>query len=226
MTAEKTVATGMSYEPDTVEIANQTSAIERRAEQLSIKSADDYRDAAEFLVDVRRVVTEINDTFDQPIKDAHRAHKSMIKARDRHRDPLLEVERKIKGVVSSWTAEQEQQRRETERLEREKLQREEEERRLAAALELEESGDTQAADALIAEPVAPPVYVAPPAVPKVEGVGARTNWKFHITDPMQVPREFLLPDMVKIGQVVRAMKGGTKIPGVKAYPDTSVSVRA
>jgi hypothetical protein len=62
------------------------------------------------------------------------------------------------------------------------------------------------------------------SVESVEGVSKRTVWKFRITDEAAVPREFLLVDEKRIGQIVRAMKGETKIPGIEAYPETVLAV--
>ncbi len=59
-----------------------------------------------------------------------------------------------------------------------------------------------------------------PSIPTVAGVPSRRNWKFTITDESRLPREYLMPDMVKIGEFVRRnKKAGEVIPGVTAYED-------
>ena len=72
----------------------------------------------------------------------------------------------------------------------------------------------------------PPVVL--PGAPKLAGSSERTYWKFQITDEAALPREYLMPDEKKIGQVVRAMKEKAvgHIPGVYAYPDQSEAVGA
>ena len=40
-----------------------------------------------------------------------------------------------------------------------------------------------------------------------------------MVDQGKIPAAYLVPDMVKIGAVVRAMKGTTNIPGVEAYEE-------
>lgn len=61
---------------------------------------------------------------------------------------------------------------------------------------------------------------------KVAGTSKRELWKFEVTNENAVPREYLMVDEVKIGGVVRALKGGTKIPGVRVYPVTTLASRS
>jgi len=55
-----------------------------------------------------------------------------------------------------------------------------------------------------------------PAPAKADGVNLRDNWTFEIVDESLIPREYLIPDEVKIRKVVVALKDKTNIPGVKA----------
>lgn len=61
-------------------------------------------------------------------------------------------------------------------------------------------------------------------VEKIEGVTKRTIWKFEITDPTAIPREYLAIDEKKIGAVVRALKADASIPGVRVYAETSLAI--
>ena len=45
----------------------------------------------------------------------------------------------------------------------------------------------------------------------------RELYTYEIVDELALPREYLMPDMKKIGAVVRALKGKTNIPGVKVF---------
>lgn len=53
--------------------------------------------------------------------------------------------------------------------------------------------------------------------PKVPGVSAREVWTYEVIDIALLPREYTMPDDKKLGAVVRAMKGDTNIPGLRAY---------
>ena len=62
-----------------------------------------------------------------------------------------------------------------------------------------------------------------PAAPKVTGISTRKKWLFEITDPAQVPEQYKTIDLKKIGGVVRALKGDTDIPGVRAYSESTMA---
>jgi cell envelope opacity-associated protein A len=47
----------------------------------------------------------------------------------------------------------------------------------------------------------------------------RERWVFEVTDPAALPREYLCPDLAKIGAVVAALKDQHGIPGVAAKND-------
>jgi len=47
-------------------------------------------------------------------------------------------------------------------------------------------------------------------------------WKFRVTNEALIPREYMTPDMVKIGGVARATKGSIQIPGVEIYSEDIV----
>ena len=72
-----------------------------------------------------------------------------------------------------------------------------------------------------AETLVAPVVSVAPAVPESK-LASVVTWGYEITDPLAIPREYLIPDASKIGAVVRASKGTIKIPGVRAVKRESV----
>jgi len=78
-----------------------------------------------------------------------------------------------------------------------------------------------AAEAEIAAMKAAPVEVAPTPPPRevaaAEGMTARTDWNFEIVDASKLPREYTMPDEVRIRKVVKALKGDANIPGVRVF---------
>lgn len=62
--------------------------------------------------------------------------------------------------------------------------------------------------------------------PKVAGIATREVWRFEVTDPALVPREYLVVDEAKIGKVVRALKGDTAIAGVRVYSERQLASTA
>ena len=62
-------------------------------------------------------------------------------------------------------------------------------------------------------------------LPRVPGMTLRKNWSFRVTNPDLIPREYLMPDLVKIGGVVRALKNQCRIPGIEVYEEDTIQGR-
>jgi hypothetical protein len=60
---------------------------------------------------------------------------------------------------------------------------------------------------------------------KFEGLQHRGLVKFEVTDPKQVPLQYLQPDMKAIGAAIRKTGGAIPIPGVRAWTETIKVVR-
>lgn len=122
------------------------------------------------------------------------------------------------------------------------------EQAIADAVALEASGDHAGAEAVLNNPVPvevyiPPVYAAPvileKSVPKIKGKSSVMEWGFrvkvspkcHAPAPHnpeecsvcleEVPREYLILNSKLVGQLVRAMKDKTAIPGIDVAPVAS-----
>ncbi len=93
----------------------------------------------------------------------------------------------------------------------------------AAATEAKAAEKVEAIETRAAAVVAPVVVRE---APKVAGVATREVWKFTVTDPALVPREYCVVDEAKIRKVVAALKGDTTIPGVRVYAEKSIAAGA
>lgn len=210
---------------DTKQLETQVMTVPEKARALKIVNNETYALAGGMLVEIKGLRKQINASFDPIIEKAHQAHKEAVAQKRKVEAPLAEAESVIKPAMARWDAEQERIRREQERKMQELARKQAEERQLAEAAALEAQGETKAADEVIAAPVEVAPVVLQKTVPKVEGVSFREVWKFQIVDAKAIPREYLVPDEVKIGQVVRALKGSANIPGVRAYAEKTVAGR-
>jgi hypothetical protein len=136
---------------------------------------------------------------------------------------LVEAENHLKPMISRYQAEQERIRQEEEARIRRELAKQEEEARLQAAIEAEKAGHKAEAEEILSEPVPVSPVILPKTTPKVEGISSREVWKFRIVDATKIPREYMVPDEVGIGSVVRSTKGKVQIPGVEIYKESVVS---
>lgn len=239
---------------DATALAQQANTLTAEALALQVTDAPTYERAAEMVKTAATFIKRVHEFCDPTCQATDQAHTVAVAQRKSLLEPAEGIKRVLGVRMGAWDEEQARLRREAEaamarereRLEREareaaaaeqrRLQAEAETRRLEEAAALEARGDTKAAERLIEQPVAVPIVTpapvfmpTPPAVaaaPKVAGISYGEVWDFEVTDEALVPREYLMLDDVKIGRVVRAMKGSTNIPGIKAVRGRSQRVRA
>ena len=220
-------------------IENGRASLLVAAQELVVDSLDSEKTAWEIVNAIGAFEKAIVADFKPSKTGAHGAWKAICAQEAGHLDRLKEPGKIVRAKLSTWEGEKRRIQAEIERkareeaerataelrrLAQEQAQKEAEERRLAEAVAAEEAGDTAAAEELLeapveAAPVIVPTIVAPVmSAPKVEGAGAMVEtWKFEITDPQAIPREYLSVNESAIGKVVQALKGETKIPGVRVY---------
>lgn len=202
-----------------MEVDNQALAVVDKIKAFKpIATVDEYLDAANLWKAGRDMMVEIDRAYDSIISAAHKAHKEAVAKKKSFYEPVEAATRKLKTLMAAWDVEQERKRKaEQERLEAEARVREWD-RKLDEAIAAEGAGDRAAADAIMDEPVLIAPVLVPKLVPKTDVV-FREVWKFRIVDVALVPRNMLIPDEVKIGQYVRAMKSASNIPGVEVYSE-------
>jgi hypothetical protein len=201
-----------------------------RARSTTVTDDGSYTIAAELLKGIKALRQKIAETFDPHIKRAFDAHRALCREKQDAEAPLTEAEGVLKRSLIAYDTEQERVRRAEETRLREEARRQEEQRRLdeAAALELQaaETDDEllrAEAEEMLAAPIETPAVVVAKTTPKVAGVSFREVWKFRILDARKVPDEYKKVDEIKVGGVVRALRGGTKIPGIEVYAERIAS---
>lgn len=214
---------------ETEPVEEKALSIVDQAKAVRVTDAETYTVAGSLWKSIGDMIKEVKDTFDPLVQAAHLAHKAVVEKRAKYLDPLTAAQKSVKKLMSDYDLEQERIRQEEQRRLAEIARKQEEERLLAEAILAEEeakrNGATheeaaQEAQAVIDEPV----YVAPvvvaKATPKLQGGPVyRTVWKARIINEKLIPREYLVPDLVKINGVVRSLKGSANIPGVQAYEE-------
>ena len=191
------------------DLEQRALALPEQAQAMAICDAETFIKATDFLLTIKALRTELDSTFDPVIAKAFAVHKEACTQKRRHEEPLAKAEAIIKSRIAHYHAGQAQQRLEAQRKAQEEAQ-------LQEALDAEARGDQASADAALNGQGVVAVQL-PPETPKGEGVSFRDQWDFEITDASKLPREYLVPDLTKIGQVVRAMKQDANIPGVKVF---------
>lgn len=207
------------------ELESQALSVPDQAKQIVITDQQSYGLAGEILVKVKGLRARIAEVFDPIIEKAHSAHKEAINQKKKVEAPLLIAEAHVKPLMAFWVNEQERKRREDEaKLRAEALAKAEAEQ-LARAEAAEKRGDHKAAEAIVSRPIQVAPVVLPVETPKVAGVSFRQNWKARVVDLALVPLEYLVPDMVALNGVARALKNQARVAGVEFYSEDIVSAR-
>lgn len=200
--------------------------IVKTANAITIASQADLEEAGEFLRNVATQKKLVVDTFKAAKSAAHNAHREITGMEKKFLDPLKKADDAVRSKVVAYNREQEEKRREEQRRLDEEARKAEEERRIAHAEQLEAQGEPEAAEQVLSAPIQPPAVIARPAVEKVAGISMRETWKFEIVDESAIPREYMTPDTKAIDNHARSMKSKAGIPGVRFYPEKSVSARS
>jgi hypothetical protein len=206
---------------DPVTLKEQSLTWPEKAKALTVTSDVSYVAATEMLKGIKALRSEVDRTFDPIIAAAHHAHKEACSQKRLTEAPLTEAESIIKAALVRYQQEQERVRAAEEARLRELARQQEEARVIEEALTLEADGRDDEADALLLEAtIASTAVILPSFTPKVAGISFREAWKFRVVDTAKVPREYTRVDEVKVGGVVRALKGNTNIPGIEVYCET------
>ena len=98
--------------------------------------------------------------------------------------------------------------------------------RLELASRMEAAGMKEQAEQIIDAPAAPVDVPAPVRVEAPRGQSNVENWQARVVDESLVPREYMTPDLVKLGKLAKLMKGKASVPGVAFEDVGSVRRRA
>jgi hypothetical protein len=213
--------------PQEDEVTREVVTVENQAKELKVIDAASYIAAGELWKSIKALRAKVADTFDDIIKAAHLAHKKAVEKKKMHDGPLDAAERIVKQALSAYDLEQERIRLAEQRRLEEIARKQTEEEALLAAIAAEEEAKRNGATkeeaaqevaAILEEAVYVAPIVIPKAVPKMAGGPVyQTRWDFEIVNEALIPRQYLTVDMVKIRQVVTALKDQANIPGIKAY---------
>jgi len=199
------------------EILLKSDSLLDEANTLVIQDDDKFHFVNDLLKSIKSIRNKIDEYFDPAIKKTHAAWKENIAMKKKQSEPVEQAERIIKTKIAEYHTKQDQKRMEEEKRRQEVLRKQEEERKLTEAIE---TGD----ETILEEPIIVP-EVKIEDTTKHKGISFSLIWKFRIIDKEKVPEEYKIVDETKVGQIVRAMKEHTSIPGIEAYSEKSTRVR-
>jgi DNA-binding Lrp family transcriptional regulator len=153
--------------------------------------------------DAEKIRKKLSDPFNKVAKD-------IKKMADDARNPLETEKARIKSLMAEYIEE-------TERKQREQMEAKAQEALASVAVD-DPFADLAATSAFN--------EIAPETNDVKRFMSAAVKvWKFEIVEPMDVPREFLMPNEQKIREYVNANKDAAAIPGVRTWEETSIRSR-
>jgi len=224
----------------TTDIEKLTTDIAVRAQGLVVADTESFNRANEIVVAGKLLIITIKEYFKDVIAAAKASYEKNKSLQQVELDKVEPIVKRLGDEGAAYLYQEREKRRKAEaeaaRVEAERKRNEEE--ALARAREAEmralnakTAGDRKKAeaeaDAIMAKAAAQEekIVAAAPIVPekiRVQDQTLRDNWTFDVIDEALIPREYLVPDFVKIGKVVRVMKAMTVIPGIRPYNKPSM----
>lgn len=195
--------------------------------KIHIITVPDYTDAGRILSEVKARYKELDTLRKDITKPIDLAKKNVMALFEKPLTALEKLESFLKTEMISFQNRQEAERRKIEAEARAK-QEAEAKKLLEKAEKAMEAGKHSKAGELTAkaELLKNSPVIVPDNAPKADGTAIRENWTFRIVNEMEIPREYLIPDLKKIGAVAKALKNMAKIPGVEVYAEKVMSASA
>jgi hypothetical protein len=189
-----------------------------------VVDTDSMRMADNIIKDINSRLKAIDDKLDPKKKIAYQAYKEWLSLIDELKAPLEEAKKYLQSEGKRYLTEQEKIRQAEENRLREIARKAEEERRIAEALQAEQEGNTEEADAIIQEEIYVPTPVVEKMVPKVDNRLFQKRWKGRGVNLQQAIKfindnpsfnNLLMFNDPAINAMARSMKGRSPVPGIE-----------
>lgn len=184
---------------------------------LTVTNAAEHAEAGQKIIAIRELEKELAAEYSaHPIV----MEAKKIQAMKSELEKILEAARKTaKARQMAWEDAQEVIRRAEESRLAAIAKKQADEDALALAQAAQDAGDKDEAIAVLeAAVIAPaPIVVVAKTAPKT--ANRRKIMKFEVTNEALLPRQYLSPDQVKIGGVVRSLGEAANIPGVRIWTE-------
>jgi hypothetical protein len=231
---QKTVSTELIIIPDTQKIDQKAMSAVEFSNEISIVNNELYEIAAEYLLGLKALENEIEETFDPVVKSTYGAWKAALAAKAKHFGPVDEAMKIIKSKMGTYQVEAEKKARiEQEQLKRLAIEEDEKDRAAQAEALIVAGRPEEALLLLEGEQEAPPVVLQPSGAPRAEGIQTREVWKGEVTNfealvkavaAGTAPLALLEPCQSKINGMVKMLGKELKIPGIRVYSEKLIAV--
>jgi hypothetical protein len=216
------------------ELATRAMTMSERACALVVADQDGYDRASELAKGIKALRQQAESHHRPVIEAANRTWKAALAALQSIDTPLKGAESILKDKIGCFV---EIRRREEEaarlRAQEEARRRAEEEQEALLAAAEAEGASVAEIEAIIEEPIVVSAVKVAPTFEAAKGVSTRETWSAEVVSVKAlctaiangtVSSELVLPNMVALNGMARAMKATMNIPGVKAVRKTGVAI--
>jgi len=217
---EKTEEQGMVEE-----IKQLTTTTKMRVDSIAVVDEGSFGEAVAFGREVKSRAASIEERIDKILKPLNEARNSLLELKRTSLAPFVEWEKKIKSLCVSYMDDQERKREEERKRKEAEAMKKAEDERLRHAQAVEETQGSAVATTLLEQPITPLPLPKEAPIPKAEGASFRVVWKYEITNPYLVPREFLTIDEKKLSSYATSMKETAVVAGVRFYSEKLMGLR-
>ena len=208
------------------EVEQKALTVPEQAEVFAVTTNDEYSRADEYLALWKSLEDEIHKDHDVVIKGLNDGHKKAIALRDKYLTPINTGRKLLKGKMIVYQDAQERIRRVAQAKAEAEARKRAEDEQLALAAQLEKEGDTETAEAVLAEPITPPPVVVPRTAPAASRLSAgRSVWSAEVVNLMALVKAvaegkqritLIQANETALNGMARSLKSGLAIPGVRA----------
>lgn len=213
-----------------VEISKDINNLVSTSKQVIIKTAEDIKQATEFLTKIvarKKRIEELRLFFTKPLNDQVKAINAQFKSSSQ---PLEIIESEIKSKMIEYRKIEAEKIRKQQEKELEKQRKEfqaEQDRKMKEAEMLKGKEKKEVLKEIKQEefiPVPSAIKQESQITSDAGSVKTRKTWKFDIVDEGLVPRKYLEVNEKAIREAVR--QGIREIPGVNIYEEENINVFA
>ncbi len=180
-----------------------------------IKTEEEYLSITPMLVKTKEFMKKIDEVFNPMLKAAKATVESIKDEKDKHYQPVKELDSRLRLMASDWMTKKEAERKR----EQAKLDAAAEKKRLA----LEEKN--QAREEAGLAPIEKIIEAKQATAVEKGGISYRETWDFEIVNADLIPKDFFIIDTAAIGAIVRSEKSATNIPGIRVFSVKTPIVR-
>lgn len=227
---------GSEYEKRRIELRKEYETILSEARKVTEITSPDVAEHVNNLGRLLQAGTKEAEIFFSPIKQQIDRFKApVLKDEKEFSGALDEEKRRLGRLITGWNLKCEQERIEAERRSREESERQAREEQLARAVELDASGDHEAAEQLLEEPVFAPVVAQTIAPRRAKGQVGKVYYRAEVTNLMELvkavasgraPLLCVQANMTFLNNQADAFKEAFSMPGCKLDRSTSTHFRA